>query len=337
MKQIIIWGAGNWGEQAYWYYKEKGDILFYVDSAPQKVGMEAFTGGGVVRSVDAIKDYMDAKIVIAVADDEGISEYLKSIGIKDIIQFPRMLNKKNEAIMTKLNEDRSINLGEILQNLHGIKLQCVFSPWGSGVLDYAFLRAIVMKYHLKKYLEIGTYIGESLKAISDLCQKCYSITVPNDSTYSMTRTCKKANFPDYSGRLADDMNVQHFYCDSKKFEWSQVPQDIDLYFIDGDHSYRGVFFDTRNVFTHKKADSIVIWHDFKNANLGVAHSEVAVAVKDAIGEAFDNVYCVDNNMCGIYLPPKYQSDLILRSQRYTESQQDMYVYEVSLRCLKNVC
>lgn len=223
-------------------------------------------------------------------------------------------------------------MGKFLQSVGEINFKLAFRPWGSGVLDYAFLRALALKYKVRKYLEIGTYIGESLKAVADICEQCYSITAPQGSPYAVIDSCKFYNLPDYTDRLANDPNVMQFYCDSKAFNWAEAPEDIDLYFIDGDHSYKGVYCDTKNVFATKKESAIVVWHDFKNSNPTLLTSEVATAVKDAIGEEFDKVFCVDNNMCGVYLPKIYQHDFQLRSLQYTEKPQALYVYDVRMVC-----
>ena len=334
MRDIVIWGAGNWGRLAYWYYKDKGNILFYVDIAPNKLGTNVPWCDLQVHPIEDLKRHKNATVIVAVSKNEGIEGILVEFGITDKIMFsPNMLHLRNTSIMAELNEKRSINLGEFLQGVGIIKLQLTFGCWGSGPLDYAFIRALAMKYKAKKYLEIGTYIGESLKAVADICEQCYSITAPKDAPFAMTNICKASNYPDYTDRLADDSNVTHYYCDSQIFDWNQVPKDIDLYFIDGDHSYKGVYCDTKNVFLHKTDDAIVVWHDFKNANPSVTTSEVATAVKDAIGDSeFENVYCVDHNMCGVYLPPKYQSNFSLRSCKYTEEPQTLYYYETELMC-----
>lgn len=338
MTDIIIWGAGNWGEQAYWYYKDKGRILFYVDTDVNKMGRNVSWGELLVRPITDICDYPEAKIIVAVNKNEGIGAVLDSLEVenRNVVYFsPMALSMQNTALMKELNDNRSIDLGALLQNIRNIKLQCTFRCFGSGVLDYAFLRCIAMKYKAKSYLEIGTYIGESLKAVSDICNKCYSITAAKGEPYSMASLCKSHNYPDFTDRLANDDNVEHHYGDSKYFDWSLIPQDIDLYFIDGDHSYRGVYCDTKNIFKHKKKSSIVVWHDFKNDNPMITTSEVALAVKDAIGDEFQNVYCIDNNMCGIYIPPKYQKDFFLKSDGWTEDRQELYIYELDVKCIRH--
>ena len=211
MRDIVIWGAGNWGEMAYWYYKDKGNILFYVDIAPNKIGKGIPWCNLTVQTIEALLEHKDATVIVAVSKHEGIEGILAGFGITDVVLFsPNMLYLRNTAIMSELNEKRSINLGEFLQSVGKIKLQLAFGCWGSGPLDYAFIRALAMKYKAKKYLEIGTYIGESLKAVSDICKQCYSITAPKGAPYAMTNICKESNFPDYTDRFANDFNVTHF-------------------------------------------------------------------------------------------------------------------------------
>ena len=125
------------------------------------------------------------------------------------------------------------------------------------------------------------------------------------------------------------------YGDSKEFNFKSIKESIDLYFIDADHSYTGVYNDTKNVFDSKKEDSFVIWHDFKVTSwkyCGIA----APAVKEVLGEKFKNVYLVDNrqNMCGIYIPEKYQSDFEYHEIYYSEERQPMWAYEMEVKVHK---
>ena len=117
------------------------------------------------------------------------------------------------------------------------------------------------------------------------------------------------NQPDYTDRLLDFDNIEVHYGDSKEFDFKTIKDDIDLFFIDADHSYTGVYNDTKNVFKFRKKDSFVIWHDFEVMNWQNSGT-TAPAVKEALGEKFKNVYLIDNrsNICGIYIPEKYQGD-----------------------------
>lgn len=192
---------------------------------------------------------------------------------------------------------------------------------------------MAIKYQRRNYLEIGTYIGESIRVVSDVCNICHSVTAIPGSPYSMSAWCKEAGIPDYTERLADIPNVVHHYVeDSKKFDYTSVNDSIDMYFIDADHSYDGVYADTKNVFSSKGKDAIVVWHDFKGGS-GLCGS--SLAVHDAIGnDEWENVFCVDNNVCGIYLPKEYQQNLPLRKFEWTEERQPLYVYTTTLNLRK---
>lgn len=239
---------------------------------------------------------------------------------------------KNESvrIVEELNKVRSLDLGLFLsKNNSEIFLpNLTFIKGGSGTLDYAFLKACALYFNSKTYLEVGTYIGESINIISDVCEKCYSVTAGKDSPYYMRDWCKNENIPDYSDYLTTASNIYHCYCrDSKEFNYDCIDEKIDLFFIDGDHSYTGVKTDTEKIWNKSKGDSIIIWHDFKTDGV----TAVAKAVYDVLGEDnFQNVFCVDNNICGIYIPEHLQKDLDLNSVEFREKPQTLWTYNTKL-------
>ena len=256
--------------------------------------------------------------------------YKADRAIKQHNYIKQKMHPKILKCLNELNEKRSIDLGKFLQSVSDkvVLPELTFVGGGSTPLDYAFLKAVAIKYQCKSYLEVGTYIGESIRVIADVCEKCHSVTATPGTGYSMSGWCKEKGIPDFTERLTDAPNMIHHYVeDSKTFDYSMIKEDIDLYFIDADHSYNGVYADTKNVFLHKSDDAIVVWHDFK----GIAGWDgSALAVHDFLGEEWDNVYCVDNNICGIYLPKKYQSGLPSRTWKWTEERQPLYVYTTIL-------
>lgn len=168
--------------------------------------------------------------------------------------------------------------------------------------------------------------------MADLCDKCYSLTAEPGSEISMADWCKNADIPDYSDRLAYKNNIIHCYGNSQTFDYSKIKDPIDLYFIDGDHRFDGVYTDTVNVFRHRSENSIVIWHDFKKAVPGQGYNDIIPAVYEAIGaDEFQNVFCVDTNMCGIYLPEPYKKDFDLHSMRYQKGERErLYTFHITL-------
>ena len=331
MEKYIIWGAGDLGTQAYWYYKGRGEVLFFIDKNIKRT--KESIGEVNIYPIEKIHGHNDKTVVVAMHTQlrEGVLEYLKENGFCKVTCFtPEIWRMRTESVLAELNEKRSIDLGEFLKSCGEIKLLLSCIRGSSLLLDYAFLRGVAQRFKCRKYLEIGTYIGDSLQAVADICEECHSLTAKPGSEVSMADFCREADIPDYSGYLADLPNVIHHYCDdSKVYDYTQLPDDIDLYFIDADHTYKGVYWDTRNVFAHRKSNSLVIWHDVHGST---GESEgVVVAIQDALGDEFKNVFCVDNNWCGIYVPESMQENLKLSSRHYNASPDKLCAYEIVLK------
>lgn len=329
MKKIIIYGAGDKGRSAYYFLRNQYECLFFVDSDENKWGMEI--EGLQVKSPCVLKEQRDVRLFIASNYWKEILEAVKGYDWLEVSIYKAEIDnyaKNIEQITEELNK-RTIDLGDFLRKQGEIKCkELTFIPGGSGILDYAFLYALAQKYQCKTYLEIGTYIGESINILTDYCDKLYSITAPRQEKYSMASWCKSRNLPDYSERLARSDKIVHFYTDSKVFDYSKIQDAIDLYFIDGDHSYEGVYEDTKNVFNTKSGNAIVVWHDFRN-DVFQYNMEVVNGVKDALGDKFKDVHVTNSNLCGIYIPHKYIKDFLLKELKHSENE-DLYVYDITL-------
>lgn len=331
MEEMVIYGAGNTGKSAYFLYKNssKYKVLFCVDSDKNKWGK--VLDDLPIKSPAALKDLRNVQVLIASMWWQEIIESLKEFeGLKISIYKPQIHNYMRgiDEIAAELNK-RTIDLGVFIrQNKEIVCKELTFIPGGSGILDYVFLKSLAEKYKSKVYLEIGTYIGESINILTDCCEKLYSITASQDNEYGMDSWCQRRNLPDYSERLAYNDKIIHFYGDSKCFDYSKIVDDIDLFFIDGDHSYEGVYSDTKNIFNMKKENAIVVWHDFRTDSLSY-REELVMGVKDALGDKFQNVYVTNGNLCGIYIPEKYIKDFELRELKYNNNDV-LYTYDIKL-------
>jgi hypothetical protein len=331
-EDLIIYGASNYGMKVYLSLQNQYNILFFVDGDIKKQNSKLFNLN--IYSPKVLSNYKDINIVIASSFFDEIFNNLLEMGVERILRFEEsfyITSYKENDYFNRLKEHRTINLGEFLRDLEQIELKSLtFLPGGSGILDYAFLKALVNKFKIKNYLEIGTYIGESINIISESCESCYSITAPIEASFSMKNWCKNANIPDYSDRLSNAENIKHYYCDSKDFNYNKIDKKINLYFIDGDHSYKGVYLDTKNIFETRDDNSFVVWHDFKKQRNSL-NGEIVKAVKDVLNEEFENVFITDNNLCGIYIPKEYQEFFPLRKIEYSEKRQDLYVYNTLIK------
>lgn len=333
MNKAVIYGCGIMGKAAYEQLKEMYDILFFVD----KNAKSGQTYSGIpVYEPDALAKYKDITIIVAVVRDYYVDILKNIFKLGHVNSEIKLYNQDTiddlpKDIEQELNK-RTIDLGKFLYS-RNMKLNCkelTFISGGSGILDYIFLKTVVQVAGIKEYLEIGTYIGESINILTDCCEKLYSVTAGVDEDFSMRSFCKRYKIPDYSERLTNNEKIIHYYGDSKKFDFSKHSDTVDLYFIDGDHSYVGVYNDTKNVFEHKKKDAIVIWHDFRNEDNKYRVGTVK-AVKDILGGDFKDVYVTNNNMCGIYIPEHRlgEFDFTLREMCY-ESDAPLYTYDVTL-------
>lgn len=337
MKEVVIYGAGKNGKIAYLSLHHRDDIsvVCFVDSNKQKIGSTYL--GLDVNSINDIK--RDGNTQIIVTPDEGcfdIIQNLKEAGFKDVIPFNRRKHNIRGLALSlyeELNQNRCIDLGKLLLDVFGdgdiVLKELPYIYGGSGVLDYAFLYALAIKFNISGYAEIGSYIGTSLNVLSGVCSKLFSITAPVDSKYSMRSFCEENNIPDYSERLSESKSIEHIYCNSQEHTYSDISPYVDMYFIDADHSYEGVYNDTLCVFRDRKPDSIVVWHDFQQNGL---FDEVIIAVKDALKEDFNKVFITDNNICAVYLPKGNKEIFPLTHRKYV-SQEDrrlLYVYDTTL-------
>lgn len=348
-KEFVVYGAGIVCKEFVSFLGadlRKKIISIVVTS---KVGNDLTIEEKEVISIDEMNIETNVPIVIAVKEVfvSEILELLYKKGYNNVIILnPQKLmlykllthlrNKERflgeKGIVQESERDEklygtALNVGKFIGSIQDTSMcfpTLTFTWGGSRLLDYALIRGLITKYKFKTYLEIGTYIGDSLKAVSDLLDTCYSISVPETHPAHMKNWCKVRHINDYSNQLVTEKNMVQFLCDSKEFDYSSIDQNIDVYFIDGDHSYNGVLIDSIKVFDNFDPESnFVVWHDCRTP-VGISR-EVVNAIEDAIGKYFNNFYVFDNCMCGIYIPDKYLNDF----ETMTESD-ELTTYKVVL-------
>ena len=97
----------------------------------------------------------------------------------------------------------------------------------------------------------------------------------------------------FLNKEASNKIIQHL-SDSARFDYSGFTNKVDMFFVDGAHSYEYVEADTKNAFNTIKDNGIILWHDYSNI------SDVA----DYLNELSKSktIYRINNTSLAIYSP-----------------------------------
>jgi len=209
--------------------------------------------------------------------------------------------EKNAEEMRKKDTLREITLDDLIGEDYPSVYPYSCLNNSSGITDLVLLSGLAKKIPECSYLEIGTWIGESICNVARFAKKCVSISLSEDQI-----RCQ------YGGRHADVIN---YYCkkfnydnitligeDSKEFDFTSLNQKFDLIFIDGDHSYSGITNDTKKALDClRDNNSIIVWHDYTFGVENVRYNTLN-AILDAVPEELHKyLYHVENTMCAVLL------------------------------------
>jgi hypothetical protein len=124
----------------------------------------------------------------------------------------------------------------------------------------------------KNFVEIGSWFGKTTYEIA--------IRFQNKKIYTMDYIGKDLILDPASNRALikdkndlcrfgkDLENVTFIYANSHTFDFDTF-QEVDLFFIDGDHSFSGVKIDSEKAteYLKKNGGGIIAWHDVHTKNL----------------------------------------------------------------------
>jgi hypothetical protein len=199
-----------------------------------------------------------------------------------------------------------VDILNLLPNLNESVEPYSFLSHGSYPIDLALLVGIAKKFENCRYLEIGTWRGESVANVARVAKECVSIGLSDNELKAFGHNNSYIKIQKHFSKNLK--NVTHIEHNSHTFNYSNFKEGFDLIFVDGDHSYKGVMIDTKNVFKLlRKKDSIIIWHDggtnFENNRWSVLAGILDGCPKDKL----KNLYRVSNTLCTIYYPGKIKS------------------------------
>jgi predicted O-methyltransferase YrrM len=165
--------------------------------------------------------------------------------------------------------------------------------------DISLLKGLARRMPNCRYLEIGSWRGESVANVASVAAECVAISLPAEEMvvfgYPSAAIAAEGQFIRQLG------NVRTIHHNSQTYDFSAMRGSFDLIFIDGDHTQAGVAIDTRNAFPLlRDENSVIVWHDY-----GVTPERVNAAVLNGIrdgctADQFQNVYHVSNTLCAMY-------------------------------------
>ena len=172
------------------------------------------------------------------------------------------------------------------------------------ITDILLLKALARRFDRCSYLEIGSFRGESISNVADVAADCTSVTL---SEAEMKAFNLPEGFIKAHGIFSNSKpNITTHLHNSLTFDFSSLNKKFDLIFVDGDHEYKSVVQDTKNVFKLlKNNDSIIVWHDYGLHPEDVRHEVLAAILEGTPKEYHDNLYHVSNTMCAIFIRGKF--------------------------------
>ena len=171
----------------------------------------------------------------------------------------------------------------------------------SRVTDLALLRLLARRFPQGRYLEMGSWRGESLANVSTLVKEVISMSFSDADmrVAGMSESAVKSSHF-FSKNLPNHTRIEH---NTQTYDFSALQGTCDLIFVDADHHHKGVSVDTRNAFTLLRDDkSIIVWHDYGLGYEAVNWEVLRGILDGSTTEQRKHVYHVSNTLCAIYLP-----------------------------------
>jgi predicted O-methyltransferase YrrM len=180
-----------------------------------------------------------------------------------------------------------------------------FSGGISSPNDYYFLCFLAKALNIKKYFEIGTWLGLSAYNMSlntGQNTEIYTLDIPSNHPDLKLYNIPEEIFGFYS---KGNSKIHHLKSDSKTFDKSKYKNQFELVFIDGNHSFDYVMNDTKVALELIKDDnSVIAWHDYILS--GELNKSVLAGILEAIPKKEHK-----------HIVHLYQSNLALYSKSFT--------------------
>ena len=171
----------------------------------------------------------------------------------------------------------------------------------SRAIDIVVLKQFAKRFPAGKYIEFGTWRGESISNVAPYVKEAYSMSF-SDADMRRINTpesaIKASKF--FSKNISNIKNIEH---NTQTYDFTPHYKKFDLIFIDAEHQHKGVAIDTRNAFKLlKDENSIIVWHDY-GLNYETPNWQVIRGILDGAPDdaARKKIYHISNTLCAVYM------------------------------------
>lgn len=202
---------------------------------------------------------------------------------KKFKEFSSSVNdfKSTYGILDKSRHLKTVELEDIIKS-PGTKNKIIIENWtyrqgNVSLYELYCLSALARQFNPPQIFEIGTFDGRTTLHFAlntNSSTRIHTLDLPPGE---IKNTALKLDAGDpqlvdkkgfrigecYLDREESGKITQHL-SDSAKFDYSPFHSLIDLFFVDGAHSYDYVKSDTENAMKTVKPDGIILWHDYTN-------------------------------------------------------------------------
>lgn len=142
-----------------------------------------------------------------------------------------------------------------------------------SLLELLVLNGIVCQERPKVIFEIGTFDGRTtLNLAANSCDESvvYTLDLPSDSmaetklpilVADKTAIQKLTSGVHFHG-TKEEKKIRQLFGDSASFDFSSFQGRVNLFFIDGSHSYEYVLNDTAKAIESLASGGVIVWHDY---------------------------------------------------------------------------
>ena len=259
------------------YYKNSDDKFFYGADYDYNFGYDNFNlfcnleniiyfhlGNSLAKNWKGKKDYF--------IDDCNIN--LNQMYFNCNIKCKNIYYDKNRNIVN-LKEINNSNLTNIFQDV-----------WTCSHEFREDIKDFFKDKRNLKIAEIGSHKGYTTRYLSDIFETVY----PVDNSIEWTNFNKNLN--------KDKKNIEYIHLDIYKNSWNVIPE-VDVVFIDADHSYDGVKSDMNNSLKRFKNLKYIIFDDYG----------VWPGVKKLVDESLNNKTLIFEKYIGLNNVPGLENKL----------------------------